>query len=118
MATSNDLYWILDDAAQQQQLLALPPSAFDDDSGTWGLVLAQIYQLRGDGVSGRVYAYSARLAFEAQLRANPEDAQLHVLKGLALAYVGRKADAIAAGERGGQLLPVSRDTVIGAYLQH
>ena len=117
VATSNDLYWILDDAAQQQ-LLALPPSAFDDDSGTWGLVLAQIYQLRGDGVSGRVYADSARLAFEAQLRANPEDAQLHVLKGLALAYVGRKADAIAAGERGGQLLPVSRDTVIGAYLQH
>ena len=38
VATSNDLYWILDDAAQQQ-LLALPPSAFDDDSGTWGLVL-------------------------------------------------------------------------------
>ena len=41
-----------------------------------------------------------------------------MFKGLALAYLGRKAEAIAAGERGGQLLPVSRDALLGAYLQH
>ena len=112
-----DLYWVLDDAAQQQ-VLALGPSSFDDDRGGWGIVRAQTYHLRGDAARSRLYADSARLAFEAQLRVTPDDAQLHVLKGLALAYLGRKPEAIAAGERGGQLLPVSRDAYIGPYLQH
>ena len=35
MAIFQDLYWVLDDDAQRQ-VLALPPSAFDDDRGTWG----------------------------------------------------------------------------------
>jgi hypothetical protein len=42
-----DLYWVLDDA-QQQQLLTLRPSAFDDDRAAWGIVLAQTYHLRGN----------------------------------------------------------------------
>ena len=117
LANGFDLYWILDDAAQQQ-VLALPPSDFDDDRSAWGIVRAQLYQLRGDSARSRLYADSARLAIEAQLKASPEDAQRHVFKGLALAYLGRKAEAIAAGERGGQLLPVSRDALLGAYLQH
>ena len=112
-----DLYWVLDDAAQQL-VLALGPSSFDDDRGGWGIVRAQTYHLRGDAARSRLYADSARLAFEAQLRVTPNDAQLHVLKGLALAYMGRKPEAIAAGERGGQLLPVSRDAIQGAYFQH
>ncbi len=117
MASYYDLYWVLDDAAQQQ-VLALPPSDFDDDRGTWGLVRAQTYHLRGDSARSRVYADSARLAFEAQIRETPDDAQLHVLKGLALAFLSRKADAITAGERGGQLMPVSRDATNGPYFQH
>ena len=32
--------------------------------------------------------------------------------------MGRKPEAIAAGERGGQLLPVGRDAIQGPYLQH
>ena len=46
-ATYQDLYWVLDDA-QQRQVLALPPSAFDDDRANWGIVRAQLYHLRGD----------------------------------------------------------------------
>jgi serine/threonine-protein kinase len=112
-----DLYWVLDDA-QQQQLLALPPSAFDDDRGVWGLVRAQTYWLRKDLAQARVYADSARLAVEEQLRATPEDAQRHAFRGLALAYLGRKAEAIAEGERGVTLLPFSRDAYSAAYDQH
>ena len=59
-----------------------------------------------------------RQAYDEQLRSTPEGAQLHVFRGLALAYLGREADAVAAGERGTQLLPVSRDAAIGAYIQH
>jgi tetratricopeptide (TPR) repeat protein len=112
-----DLYWIFDDA-QQRQLLTLPPSFFDGDRGTWALVLAQTHALRGNQMLSRIYADSARLAFEDQLRAAPEDGQRHVLLGLALAYLGRNADAIREGERGVQLFPISRAAFLGAYVQH
>ena len=112
-----DLYWVLDDA-QQQQLLALPPSAFDDDRGTWDIVRAQTYDLRGNRAQARVYADSARVAYEEQLRAAPDDGQRHIFRGLALAYLGRKAEAIQEGERGVALWPVSRDAYNGPYIQH
>jgi serine/threonine-protein kinase len=112
-----DLYWVLDDA-QQQQLLALAPSAFDDDRASWAVVRAQTYALRGNPALARVYADSARLAYEAQLRATPDDGQRHVLRGLALAYLGRKAEAIQAGEHAVALVPISRDAYSGAYIQH
>ena len=51
-ASYKDLYWVLDDA-QQRQVLASPPSAFDDDRGIWGIVRAQLYHLRGDRVRAR-----------------------------------------------------------------
>ena len=112
-----DLYWVLDDA-QQQHLLTLPPSAFDNDRGSWSIVRAQTYWLRKDPAKARVYADSAQLAFAEQLRATPDDGQRHVIRGLALAYLGRKAEAIAEGERGVALVPVSRDALLGSYIQH
>ena len=66
VATYNDLDWVLDEA-QQQLLLRLTPSAFDDDRASWGIALAQTHALRGDTAKARVYADSARLAFEQQL---------------------------------------------------
>jgi len=116
-ATYNDLYWVLDDR-QQQLLLRLPASAFFDDRAIWASVYMQTYWLRGDRVRARTYADSARVAFEDQLRGAPADPQRHVLYGLALAYLGRAEQAIAEGERGMALLPLSRDAVNGAYNQH
>ena len=112
-----DLFWVLDDD-QQQQLLALPPSRFDNDPGTWGIVRAQLYHLRGDDARARIYADSARLTYEAQLEANPTDAQRTVIRGLAFAYMGRKTEAIASGERGVELQPFSRDAYSGSYNEH
>jgi serine/threonine-protein kinase len=108
---------VLDDA-QQQQLLALPPSAFDNDRGAWGIVRTQTHALRKDSAKARVYADSAQLALAEQLRDTPDDGQRHVIRGLALAYLGRKAEAIAEGERGLALVPISRDAYSGAYNQH
>ncbi len=112
-----DLYWVLEDA-QQQLLLRLPPSAFDDDRANWGIVLAQTYHLRGDLKAARAYADSARLAFEEHIRAAPDDPQQHALLGVALAVMGRKADAIREGQRAVALLPISRDGFAGPYMQH
>jgi serine/threonine-protein kinase len=113
-ATYWDLYWILDDA-QQQQVLTLPPAAFDDDRATWALIRAQLWHHRGNPAQTRIYADSARLAFDEQLRGSPDNAQLHVLQGLTLAYLGRKAEAIAEGEGA---VTLGRGTIFGAYYQH
>ena len=111
-----DLYWLLDDA-QQQLLLRLTPSPFDDDRSAWGIVLAETYQLRGDSLRMRAYADSARLAIEKILESTPNDAQRRVFHGLALAYLGRRAEAIREGEKAAALLPISKDGFTGPYIQ-
>jgi serine/threonine-protein kinase len=115
-ASYEDLYWVLDDE-QQRQVLAAPPSAFDGDRGVWGLVRTELYRLRGDRRRADAYADSARLALAEQSRVAPEDGQRRVLLGLALAYLGRKTDAVREGKRGLELMPISRDGYFGPYVQ-
>ena len=117
MATYWDLYWVL--SAEQRDLAKrLRPSAFDGDAGTWGLALAGVYEVEGDMRRAAAYADSARIALEQQLTAAPEDAQRNVLLGVALAYLGRKPEAVERGVKGVQLLPPSVDAVSGTYFQH
>ncbi len=112
-----DLPWVLDDA-QQQLLLRLRPESFGGDRGTWGLCLAQTYAFRGDNYRARVYADSARIALEDQLRDRPDDAGRRVALGLALAYTGKKDDAVREGERGAALSPLGAGSFSGSYIQH
>jgi len=112
-----DLFWLLDDD-QQRLLLRLSPGAFDDDRGAWALALAATYALRGDAARARVYGDSARIWYEAKLRATPDDNYLLALSSVALAYAGRRDDAIRNGERSVALLPVTKDAFSGAYNQH
>jgi serine/threonine-protein kinase len=111
-----DLYWVLE-PEQQELLLRLPPSAFDDRA-VWAHVLAQTHALRRDQARTRVYADSARIAFLERLKKAPDDPQSHVALGLAFAYLGRKAEAVRRGERGLALVPITKDAYMGAYLQH
>jgi serine/threonine-protein kinase len=115
-ATFEDLWWVLDDA-QQRRLLTLPPSAFDEDRATWGLVRAQVYHLRGQAALAKAYGDSAASAFASSLREAPDDGQQHVLLGLALAYAGRASEAVEHGRRGMELQPISRDAYLGPYIQ-
>jgi TolB-like protein/Flp pilus assembly protein TadD len=111
-----DLAWLLDEA-QRDLLLRLTPSVFDN-RGVWAHCLAQASALKGDEQNVRKYAEIARAEFEKQLEAVPEDAQVHVLLGLSLAYLERKAEAIRKAERAVELLPISRDAHLGPYIQH
>ncbi len=117
MATYWDLYWVLDDA-QRSLLVRLTPTSFEGNRAAWALVLAQTHALEGDRVRTLGYADTARMALEAQLRQAPSDGQVMVLHGLALAYLGRKAEAIREGERGAALFPIGRDAYNGPYFQH
>jgi serine/threonine-protein kinase len=117
VATYWDLYWVLE---PEQRALAkrLTPAAFDGDASSWGLALAGVYQVDGDMRRAAAYADSARAALEQQLTVAPENAQLHTLLGVALAYLGRKDAAIREGQRGLELTPVASNAQTGAYLQH
>jgi TolB-like protein/tetratricopeptide (TPR) repeat protein len=117
LANADDLVWVLDQA-QRALLLRLTPGAFDEDRATWGFCLLQASALEADTDSVRKYAEIAAKAFEEQLRAAPDDALRRVLRGLALAYLGRKEEAIREGERAAGLLPVTSDAATGPYIQH
>jgi tetratricopeptide (TPR) repeat protein len=117
MATYWDLYWVLNDE-QQGLLLRLPPGPFSNDRLLWGMALAATHAVRGDTARARAYADSARPAGEAEVRETPKDAQRHAILGAALAYLGRKREAIREGERGVALLPIDKDAYQGPYVQH
>ncbi len=118
MASYYDLYWALD-SADRALLLTLPPSAFDQDRGSWGIVRAQLYWLAGDTAHARRYADTARVAFETQLRATPDDNQRHLFRGLALAYLGRRTAAVQEGKRGLDLAQATGDGYINIpYARH
>jgi TolB-like protein len=117
MATYFDLTWLLD-SVQTGLLLRLGPAAFDDDRASRALVFADVYRLRGDARRAAAHADTAAREFEGQLAVTPDDPQLHVLRGLALAMAGRKAEAIGEGERALVLAPVSANASFGPYYQH
>jgi eukaryotic-like serine/threonine-protein kinase len=96
------LTWLLD-SAQQTVLLHLPPAAFDNNRGSWGLALAETYAILGDHRRVKVYADSGRIGAEYELRNAPDDADAHTTLGVALAYLGQKAAAIREGKRGAAL---------------
>ncbi len=103
--------------AQQRLLLTLPLSASRGRPGQLQPGSTQLHALRGEAALARVYADSARLAYEETLRTAPDAGATYALMGLALGFMGRMDDAIRAGERGVELLPISRDAYFGPYIQ-
>jgi tetratricopeptide (TPR) repeat protein len=117
LAVYDDLVWVLD-SAQLRLLQTLPASAFGRSPGDFPLVMAQMFALRGDRLRTRAYGDSARLAFAAQLRANPGDANLHAQHAIALAYSGHHGEAVTEGERAVAMAPVPGGTIERHYYEH
>ncbi len=57
----------------------------------------------------------ARRVLAEKISETPEDARLHSSLGIALAGLGRMAEATREGERGVDLMPLKRDALRGAY---
>jgi tetratricopeptide (TPR) repeat protein len=87
------------DASQYQALLRVTPTSFGDNRGVWGLALAGGALVHGDTVRARAYADSALPTLERMVRENPGEPLNHASLAVALALLGRKADAVQAGER-------------------
>jgi len=116
-ATYQDLYWVLEDD-DQKLVMRLGPSMFDNDRATWAAVQMQLATLRGDRARARALADTAQAEFTKQLQMTPNDPQQHIFRGLALATLGRKDEAIAEATRGASFNPLSQDQVNGPYYQH
>jgi tetratricopeptide (TPR) repeat protein len=86
---------MLDDR-ERQLVFRLTPSAFDDDRAFWGQSLGMAYWQRGEPARARAYADSALAPSKSQAEGAPQDAQLQVLYGLALALAGKPAEARAS----------------------
>jgi TolB-like protein/tetratricopeptide (TPR) repeat protein len=117
VATYFDLYW-LPVGRHQELLLRLPPSAFGGVRSDWALAMAETWDYRGDHGRARAYADTASGEYERQLKAAPNDPSATALLGMALAYAGRKTEAIQMGQRAVTLLPIARDHFSGPYFAH
>jgi eukaryotic-like serine/threonine-protein kinase len=99
---------VLDDASRRR-LLGLGADAFNGDSAAQRTVRAMVYAVQHDTVRMRQAARDAVSAFGpiSQLH-SPDPLRLTIL-GQALAYAGRKADAIAVGARVLELPALARN---------
>jgi tetratricopeptide (TPR) repeat protein len=112
-----DVAWVLD-SEQAALLRRLTSAAFDDDEGTWAICQAEACAFAGDAAGMRDYAERARKAFEVRLQATPDDSDFMANHAHALAYLGRKEEAIRESKRASALRPLTQDAYAGPYFLH
>jgi len=79
------------------------------------LLKAQVRDYMGESQAAQTgYAEALRI-LDADLLETPGDARVHSARGLALAGLGRAAEAVAAGERAVELYPRSLDAFHGPH---
>jgi tetratricopeptide (TPR) repeat protein len=81
------------------------------------LLAGRAYRLAGNEGRARSSFDSARVALEAAIVTQPDDARLHVALGSALAGLGRSADAIREADRATALMPREKDALINQAIQ-
>jgi serine/threonine-protein kinase len=108
VATTYDLYWVLDDA-EQRALLGSGPG--ENSRRDWALALAHTYWLRGRADAAKAYADTALAA------AQGTGAQDIALLGVAEAYEGRREDAVRHGRQAVAADPIATDRQNGPYTE-
>jgi TolB-like protein/Flp pilus assembly protein TadD len=111
-----DFHWVLDEE-WQDLLLRLGPAPFGGSQAGRCLALTHAHHLRGDVEQTLFFAEEARTAHAVLLADQPDDPHSNVQMGVALAYLGRREDALAFGRRGVDLLSLSRDALESPYIQ-
>lgn len=117
MALNWDLYWALTES-QQQLLLRSTAAEFDGDTVAYWYAMEDIHHLRGNAARARAYAETTLARLRAEGPAANVNAQYHIKLGIAYALLGRRADAVREGRVAVKLVPVTRDSYLGAYALH
>jgi eukaryotic-like serine/threonine-protein kinase len=107
-----EMGWVMDPATEAL-IYRLTPAAFDGDRGWWGISLATAHWVHGRRDLARVYADSGLATLADQMNSSGRDPSTVVLHGLALAYLGRTAEATAEAKevlnRYGQAISVNSE---------
>ena len=72
-----------------------------------------IYELMGQPDQARTHYKMARTLLEKMVRERPDDARIHAELGKVYAHLGLRDEAIREGQTAVDLIPVSRDAMIG-----
>ena len=77
------------------------------------LLRAQIYGYMNKDELAKKYYEEARRILESKIAEQPEDVRFHSSLGIAYAGLGRKEDAIREGKLAVEMLPVSKEALVG-----
>jgi TolB-like protein/Flp pilus assembly protein TadD len=78
------------------------------------MLYARVYNLLDMPDKAHEYYDSARVGIESRIRKNPEDPRLYSAIGIAYAGLGQKEEAIVAGKKAVELMPVDKEAYRGA----
>jgi len=99
-------------------ILAPAPSAFVERQWWFipkALLEAFIYRLMGNETRAHDRYESALAVLRDEVKQRPSDERVRASLGVALAGLGRKEEAIREGEFAVELMPVSKNAVVGPY---
>jgi len=116
LASYSDLFWVLDDE-WQELLFRLGPEPFGNDVTGRILAFTHTHHLRGEREQMIADAETARALYTQLLADLPDEPELNGLLGSALAYLGRKEEALAHGRRAVELSRDSRTGQPSSYLR-
>ena len=123
-ATNIAEYWLLvsqcerDLERAQQALAALPIDGCHVESIPFPRAWCEglVAQMRPDTAAARVAFTRTRSEMASLVREQPTYAEAFCALGMADAVLGNKEDAIQEGRRAVELLPVTKDSIVGALL--
>jgi tetratricopeptide (TPR) repeat protein len=87
--------------------------ALNGDSVTYYFAKADLYGVGPASELANAYHDSARVAAEHRVEAEPEEARIRSLLGIAHARLGDRASAVREGTRAVELMPISREAIDG-----
>ena len=116
-ALFQEMQWVLDEPLLHR-ITQMTQANFRNNRQQWALKVGRTWLLLGDTVKGRAYGDSSRIVADAQLASYPNDAQLHELRGRALAMMGRNEEATAEAEQSLKMRETALDASTGPYVRY
>ncbi len=108
------------DGKYEEALKTLSGASSDVFENQWAFLpkaqlFATIYGLQKNNNLEKAYYDSAKVLIDSKLKERPDDANLYSARGIALAGLGKKEEAIKEGKLAVELLPVTKEAWRGFH---